>query len=121
MPTPEFVFLNDQAARVTAFHPDDAGGFTLVIIARGGTDRDRTLELLNANDLAVRLDNGEPRPMRTTGIEIRSSGEGPQGIHRIEATLVPANAESQTAPTDPVTERLDQIITLLTEIRDRLG
>lgn len=120
MPPPEFIFLNDQAVKVTSLRPDDAGGFTLVLIARGGADRDRTLELLNAPDLRVRLDPDDIRPMQTTGIDLRSAGEGPQAIHRIETTLIPRAGDPAPAP-DPIVDRLDQVIALLTDIRDRLA
>lgn len=120
MPPPEFIFLNDQAVKVTSLRPDDAGGFTLVLIARGGADRDRTLELLNAPDLRVRLDPDDIRPMQATGIDLRSAGEGPQAIHRIETTLIPRAGDPAPAP-DPIVDRLDQVIALLTDIRDRLA
>lgn len=120
MPPPEFIFLNDQAVKVTSLRPDDAGGFTLVLIARGGADRDRTLELLNAPDLLVRLDPDDIRPMQATGIDLRSAGEGPQAIHRIETTLIPRAGDPAPAP-DPIVDRLDQVIALLTDIRDRLA
>lgn len=120
MPTPEFIFLNDQAVKVTSLRPDDAGGFTLVLIARGGADRDRTLELLNDAHLQVRLDQGTPRHMKASDVDIRSTGDGPQAIHRIEAALSPASREA-TPPPDPIIDRLDRIVALLTEIRDQVA
>lgn len=120
MPAPEFIFLNDQAAKVTSLRDDDAGGFTLVTIARGGADRDRMLELLDEDDLQVRLDTGASRPMHTTSVDVRSSGEGPQAIHRIEATLIPKPGSPTPEPGEPIIDRLDRIIDLLTDIRDRM-
>jgi hypothetical protein len=129
MTSPEFIFLNGQAARVTSLKPsDETGGFSLVVIARGGADRDQLLELLKAEDLTVRLDQDPERAMRTTGVEIRSVGEGPRANHRIQAVLVPLDGSlteppaSTEAPDDDRTsieQRLDRIIELLTEIRDR--
>jgi len=121
MPAPEFIFLNDQAIKVTSLRPEDTGGVTLVVIARGGADRDRTLELLRDERLQVRLGQDAPaRSMRATDTGVRSSGEGPQAIYRIETTLVPTSGEPATSA-DPVIERLDRIIALLIEIRDGLG
>lgn len=129
MSNPDFIYLNGQAARVTSLRSTpETGGFTLVVIARGGADRDQLLELLNAEDLVVRVDRGPERAMRTTDVDIRSVGEGPQANHRIQATLVPVDSSlpeppsSHTAPSDERTSierRLDRIIELLTEIRDR--
>lgn len=129
MSNPDFIFLNGQAARVTSLTPnDETGGFSLVVIARGGADRDQMLELLNADDLIVRLDTGPGRAMRATDIDIRSVGEGPRANHRIQAILVPTD-ESLPEPPAPDTtpedrlsgieRRLDRMIELLTEIRDR--
>lgn len=128
MAAPEFIFLNDQAARITSLTPnDETGGFTLVVMSRGSADRDQLLDLLNADDLIVRVGPGLDQPMRVTDIDVRSSGEGPQAIHRIQAILVPRKGEvndtSVSAPSieDRLTsleQRLDRIIDLLTEIRD---
>jgi|GEM_PF-3629062 len=131
MSSPNFIFLNGQAARVTSLKPDaETGGFVLVVIARGGADRDQLLDLLNTDDLLVRLDQGPETAMRTTDVEVRTVGEGPQAIHRVQATLIPADTslpEPKTAPPNPlvtsinpVEQKLDRIIELLTEIRDRI-
>ena len=129
MTNPEFIFLNGQAARVTSLRPaDESGALTLIVIARGGADRDQLLELLNAEQLNVRIDSDKERAMRTTDVEIRSVGEGPQANHRIQAVLVPLDdafpeppAASATPPDNRSTieQQLDQIIKLLKEIRDR--
>lgn len=129
MTSPEFIFLNGQAARVTSLKRDDeTGGFSLIVIARGGADRDHMLELLHADDLNVRVDNGAERAMRTIDLDIRSVGEGPQANHRIQAVLVPMDdafpepVAASATPTDshsPIEQKLDQIIELLKEIRDR--
>jgi hypothetical protein len=130
MTSPDFIFLNGQAARVTSLKPsDESGGFTLVVIARGGADRDQMLELLNAENLTVRIDSGPERFMRTTDIDIRSVGEGPQANHRIQAVLVPlddslpeppASGETPADGRTSIEHQLDRIIELLTEIRDRM-
>lgn len=132
MSSPNFIFLNGQAARVTSLKPDaETGGFVLVVIARGGADRDQLLDLLNADTLLVRLDQEPESTMRTADVEVRTVGEGPQAIHRVQATLVPADtslpipttAPSPTPATDsasPLEQKLDRIIELLTEIRDRI-
>lgn len=129
MTNPEFIFLNGQAARVTSLKPnDETGGFSLIVIARGGADRDHLLELLNSENLNVRIDIGEERAMRTTDVEIRSVGEGPQANHRIQAVLVPLDdafpepPAPESAPLDTSTsiqQKLDEIIVLLKEIRDQ--
>ena len=131
MTSPEFIFLNDQAARVTSLVENQAsGGFALVVIARGGADRDHLLDLLNADDLQIRLDSGPSRTMRTTEIDIRSVGSGPQANHRIRAVLEPLDEmlpepATPPPPSEPassmVEHKLDQIIELLTDIRNRLN
>lgn len=128
MAAPEFIFLNDQAARITSLTPnDETGGFTLVVMSRGSADRDQLLELLKADNLIVRVCAGPDQPMRVTDIDVRSAGNGPQAIHRIQAILVPRKGEmtDTSVPVPPVEdrlrsleERLDRIIGLLTEIRD---
>jgi hypothetical protein len=129
MAGPEFIFLNGQAARITSLTPDDkTGGFTLVVMGRGSADRDQLLKLLNADSLSVRLGSGPDQPMRVTSIDVRSSGDGPQAIHRIQTNLVPRQDETSGTETpapsieDRLTsleQRLDRIIDLLTDIRDR--
>lgn len=126
MATPEFIYLNDQAARVTSLVPDDATGHDrLVVIARGSGDRDHLLELLNDPELQVRFGPEPGTPMRATNIDIRSTGDGPQAVHRIQTDLVPVNSPEATSlpspqedPRTSIESRLDQIIELLTEIRD---
>ena len=129
MAGPEFIFLNGQAARVTSLTPEgETGGYTLVVMGRGSADRDQLLKLLNADNLSVRLGNGPDQPMRITDIDVRSSGDGPQAIHRIQAHMVPGRDRTPgTTPAAPSIEdrltsleqRLDTIIELLTDIRDR--
>lgn len=129
MAAPEFIFLNDQAARITSLAPDEStGGFTLVVMGRGSADRDQLLKLLNDDDLIVRVGSGSDQAMRASDIDVRSSGDGPQAIHRIQALLVPKSPdipEEPDAGTSDVDrlvsleQRLDRIIELLTEIRDR--
>lgn len=129
MAGPEFIFLNGQAARITSLTSDDkTGGLTLVVMGRGSADRDQLLKLLNADDLSVRLGSGPDQPMRVASIDVRSSGDGPQAIHRIQTNLEPRQDETPAtrtpAPTieDRLTsleQRLDRIIDLLTDIRDR--
>ncbi|HWV35648.1 MAG TPA: hypothetical protein VNZ55_08445 [Thermomicrobiales bacterium] len=118
MSTPEFIFLNDQAVKVTSLKESD-DSVILVVIARGGADRDRTLELLSDPNLRVRFGQDDIRPMRASDTDVRSSGEGPQAIHRIQTTLAPP-PEDQAMAADPLLDRLDRIIDLLTELRDRL-
>lgn len=130
MPTPEFIFLNDQAARVTSLVPDDATGHDrLVVIARGSGDRDHLLDLLRDPGLQVRFGPEPSTPMRATNIDIRSTGDGPQAVHRIQAELAPVGEEPVAGPPatprsvrlddrPDIDSRLDRIIELLTEIRD---
>lgn len=129
MAGPEFICLNGQAARITSLTPDDkTGGFTLVVMGRGSADRDQLLKLLNADDLSVRLGSGPDQLMRVTSIDVRSSGDGPQAIHRIQTNLVPRQDETPATTTpapsieDRLTsleQRLDRIIDLLTDMRYR--
>lgn len=123
MAGPEFIFLNGQAARVTSIVRDPGtSGFTLVLIARGAADRDQLSSLLNSEDLSVRMEDMPEQRMRSTGLDIRSTGNGPQAVHRIQVRLEPVT-ESPAAQKSPgarsIEDRLDEIIALLKEIRDR--
>lgn len=127
MPTPEFIFLNGQAARITSMKPDpDSSRFTLVLMARGSADRDQLLNLLRGDHLSVRVGDEPERRMTATDLDIRSTGEGPRAIHRIQVTLEPepgSTLDSEPAPSpedrlSSIEDRLDEIISLLKDIRD---
>lgn len=130
MSAPEFIFLNEQAVRVTSWKQDrDAGTIEFVVIARGERDRDQLLDMLANSPVMVRLGTKSAVPMDVQTLDTRSSGEGPGSIHRLEVSLMPEGANGDDKPaqasaedneTDALHHKLDRIITLLTEIRDEI-
>jgi hypothetical protein len=127
MPAPEFIFLNDQAVRVTSLRRDDATrAITLVLIARGSGDRDQMTTLFGAQPLTLRIPEEGEWQVVARDIDLRSSGEGQQAMHRFSVTLVPVDAstEMQTTPEPTIDDRLtsleqrmDQIVALLNDIK----
>lgn len=103
--------------------PDpDLSGFTLVLMARGAADRDQLVSLLQSDDLSIRIGDQPERRMTSTGLDISSSGDGPQAIHRMWIRLQPVSAPlpGPHAPESrSIEDRLDEIIALLKEIRDQ--
>ena len=129
MAGPEFVFLNDQAVRVTSLRHDAAAGtVTLVLIARGSGDRDLITTLLETRPLTLRIpDEGEQRVV-PTDVDMRIAGEAERALYRFSITLVPedARSEPETAPPPSIEDRLmsleqrmDQIVAMLEEIRSK--
>jgi len=127
MSGPEFIFLNDQAVRVTSLRHDDAtGAVTLVLIARGSGDRDLITRLLETRPLTLRIPDEGERQVVPRDVDMRSAGEGQRAIYRFSITLAPDESQPDTettpAPTieDRLTsleQRLDQIVAMLDEIR----
>lgn len=129
MPAPEFVYLNEQAVRVTGWEKDDASGtIGFVVIASGENERDALLDLFSREPVMVRLGQGSAIPMEVRSLDTRSMGDGQRAPFRLEVSLwpegsVPASDSSRNkdAPLeDPLLDRLDTIVDLLTEIRDSL-
>jgi hypothetical protein len=127
MAGPEFVFLNDQAVRVTSLRHDDAHEtVTLVCIARGSGDRDLITRLLETRPLTLRIPDEGERQVVPRDVDMRSTGEGQRAIYRFSITFVPdgSHPETETTPTltieDRLTsleQRLDQIVALLEDIK----
>lgn len=129
MAAPEFVYLNEQAVRVTGWKKDDASGtIGFVVIASGEKDRDALLDLFSREPVMVRLGQGSAIPMEVRSLDTRSMGDGQRAPYRVEVSLWPEG--SVPAPegargkdglaADPLLDRLDSILELLTEIRDQL-
>jgi hypothetical protein len=129
MAGPEFVFLNDQAVRVTSLRRDEAAGtVTVVLIARGSGDRDLITTLLETRSLTLRIpDEGEQRVVPTE-VDMRSSGEAQRALYRFSITLAPEDAQPAPETTPPpsiedrltsLEQRMDQIVAMLEEIRSR--
>jgi hypothetical protein len=124
MPAPEFIFLNGQAVRVTSLRRDDATrAITLVLIARGSGDRDQMTTLFGTQPLTLRIPEEGEWQVVARDIDLRSSGEGQQAMHRFSVTL-DASTEMQTTPEPTIDDRLtsleqrmDQIVALLNDIK----
>lgn len=125
MAAPEFVYLNEQAVRVTSWNRDDTTGtIELVVIAEGEASRDQLLDIFSREPVMVRIGNGSAIPMDIRSLDTRSGGEGARSIYRVRVSLWPEGSvpasKAAKAPVDPMQERLDRIIALLEEIRDGL-
>lgn len=129
MAAPECVYLNEQAVRVTGWEKDDASGtIGFVVIASGENDRDALLDLLSREPVMVRIGQGSAIPMEVRSLNTRSMGDGQRAPFRVEVSLwpegsvpAPKGARDTDGPAaDPVLDRLNTIVELLTEIRDQL-
>jgi hypothetical protein len=125
MAAPEFIYLNEQAVRVTSWDRDDATGtIEFIVIAEGEAARDQLLDIFSREPVMVRIGNGSAIPMDIRSLDTRSGGEGARSIYRVRVSLWPEGSvpapKTAAAPVDPVQDRLDRIIALLTEIRDEL-
>lgn len=129
MATPEFVYLNEQAVRVTGWEKDDATGtIGFVVIATGEEERDTLLDIFSREPVMVRLGQGSAIPMEVRSLDTRSKGDGTHALYRVEVSLWPEGSVPATEPApepatlerDPVLQRLDTIVGLLGEIRDEL-
>lgn len=125
MAAPEFMYLNEQAVRVTSWKQDDATGMIeLVVIAQGEADRDHLLDDFSREPVMIRVGTGSAIPMNVRSLDTSSTGTGSRSVHRLTVALRPEGAsepavpQAPPEPADPVEARLDQIIRLLTEIRD---
>ena len=127
MAAPEFIYLNEQAVRVTGWNVDDASGtIEFVVIAQGEADRDQLLDIFSREPVMVRLGNHSSIPMDVRSLDTRTSTEGSRTLYRLQVSLwpegsLPASAEGPAAPdAGSVEAKLDHIIKLLTEIRDEM-
>jgi hypothetical protein len=123
MVAPEFIYLNEQAVRVSSWKQEDASGvIELVVIAQGETDRDQLLDNLSREPVMIRIGSASAIPMDVRSLDTRSSGSGPGSMHRVSASLWPEGvlppSDPSTSPerVRPIEEKLDKIIDLLTEI-----
>jgi hypothetical protein len=127
MAAPEFIYLNEQAVRVTGWKRDEpTGTIEFVVIAQGETDRDQLLDIFSREPVMVRIGNISAIPMDVRSLDTRSTDEGGRSIYRLQVSLwpegsVPASSATKVDPTvHPVEAKLDQIIGLLTEIRNEI-
>ena len=127
MAAPEFIYLNEQAVRVTGWKRDEATGtIEFVVIAQGETDRDQLLDIFSREPVMVRVGNISAIPMDVRSLDTRSSHEDARTIYRMQVSLwpegsVPASSpEAAAAVEDTIEAKLDQIIGLLSEIRDEI-
>lgn len=125
MTAPEFIYLNEQAIRVTSWSRDNAtGAIEFVVIAKGERDRDQLLDTFAREPVMVRIGTGSAIPMDVRTLDTRSTGEGPRSIYRLEivlwpeGTIAPTTSPAEVAPTASGGDKLDRIIELLSEIRD---
>lgn len=127
MAAPEFLYLNEQAVRVSSWNRDDATHtIEFVIVANGETDRDLLLDTFSKEPVMVRIGSNSAIPMDVRSLDTRSTGEGPRSVHRLHVSLWPEGSVATRADVDeapPLTsqeQKLDRIIELLTEIRDEI-
>jgi hypothetical protein len=129
MAAPEFIYLNEQAVRVTGWkQDDDSGTIEFVVIAQGETDRDLLLDIFSREPVMVRLGNRSAIPMDVRSLDTRASSEGSRTTYRLQVALWPEGSAPAARtveaggadPVDPIAARLDHIIKLLTEIRNEV-
>lgn len=127
MAAPEFIYLNEQAVRVSGWKRDEATGtIEFVVVAQGEADRDQLLDIVSREPVMVRIGNISAIPMDVRSLDTRSTDEGGRSVYRMQVSLwpegsVPVSRTVAEAPaTDPIEAKLDQIIGLLTEIRDEI-
>ncbi len=90
MAAPEFVYLNEQAIRVTSWTQEaETGTIEFVVIAKGERDRDQLLGMLDHPPVMLRIGTGSAIPMEVRSVDARSTGEGPRSIHRLQIALWP--------------------------------
>jgi hypothetical protein len=127
MAVPEFIYLNEQAVRVTGWQHDEAtGSVELIVVARGDAERDTVLDTLSGEPVMVRVGAASAVPMEVRALDTKTSGSAARTVHRIKASLWPegapnpADASRDRKKHDPIESRLDEIIRLLTDIRDEI-
>jgi hypothetical protein len=127
MVAPEFLYLNEQAVRVTSWKQDDTT-YTIefVVIAQGETDRDRLLDIFSKEPVMVRIGSNSAIPMDVRSLDTRSTDDGPRSIYRVHVSLWPEGSVAtrsepeESAPLSSQEQKLDRIIELLTDIRDEM-
>lgn len=127
MAAPEFIYLNEQAVRVTGWNREESDGtITIVVIAHGETERDTLLDLFSREPVMLRIGQNSAIPMDVRSLDSRTSGEGETPTYRIQVALWPEGSaplptkEQVVSSGDPALDKLDQIIKLLTQIRDEI-
>lgn len=127
MAAPEFIYLNEQAVRVSGWKRDEATGtIEFVVVAQGEADRDQLLDIVSREPVMVRVGNISAIPMDVRSLDTRSTDEVGRSVYRMHVSLwpegsVPVSRTVEEAPAaDPIEAKLDQIIGLLTEIRDEI-
>jgi hypothetical protein len=127
MVAPEFLYLNEQAVRVTSWKQDDTT-YTIefVVIAQGETDRDRLLDIFSKEPVMVRIGSNSAIPMDVRSLDTRSTEDGPRSIYRVHVSLWPEGSvaarseQEESTPLSSQEQKLDRIIELLTDIRDEM-
>lgn len=127
MAAPEFIYLNEQAVRVTGWNREESDGtITIVVIAHGETERDTLLDLFSREPVMLRIGQNSAIPMDVRSLDSRTSVEGDPPTYRIQVALWPEGSaplptkEQVVSSGDPALDKLDQIIKLLTQIRDEI-
>jgi len=127
MAAPEFIYVNEQAVRVSGWqHSESTGSVELVVIVRGESDRDHLLDQLSREPVMIRVGSASAIPMEVRSLETTSTGSGPTSSYRLKVALWPEGSpvgpatSSPEEDVDPIVERLDRIIEILTELRDEL-
>lgn len=128
----DFVRINQQAVRLTSVTRDeDTQRATLVVIVRGDAARNELTDLLNQQPLQVEFPDEEALTMRIAELDLRSTGEGVQALHRFaidlepfRQDLVPEVSESTAESAlmqrlDAIEDKLDQALALLDELLAR--
>lgn len=125
MTIPEFVYVNEQAVRVTSWRHDRAtGSIHFVVIAHGDHDRDLLLDSFARQPVMIRVDAGSAVPMEVHSLETTTTDSSPRSLHRLQVTLAPEGAprprKEREPESPPAVDTFDRIIELLTDIRDEL-
>ncbi|HEU0165156.1 MAG TPA: hypothetical protein VFQ54_08925 [Thermomicrobiales bacterium] len=131
----DFIYINQQAVRLTSFTRDQQSSrLSLIVIVRGNAARDELNALVAREPITVAFPDEEPAEMHLASVDLKTTGEGARSIHRFDLTLVAwanqANSDiSPDATTDSAAEsalmrrldaieqKLDQLTAL---VRDRL-
>lgn len=128
MSSAEFIYINQQAVRLTSSARDvRSGAVDLVVIVRGNAARDEVTRLVADSPLEIAFPEEAPQAMRVEEIDLKSTGEGARSIHRFNLRLVPWDATADEGSDEPVAEsalmqrldaierKLDRLIALLEE------
>jgi hypothetical protein len=127
MAEPEFVYLNEQAVRVTGWqHEESTGSVELIVVAHADAERDLILDTLSGEPVMVRVGTASAIPMEVRAMDTKTSDDTSRTVHRIKVSLWPegapnpADAARERKKDDPIEARLDEIIRLLSDIRDEI-